>query len=72
VSNVGIDVYNWYNDDSNVPAFINFARSQGEPVSFDELGLMGSDDASSIDTVAGIVRNPANDVTPTSQQTRQQ
>ncbi|MFZ0994697.1 MAG: glycosyl hydrolase [Candidatus Dormiibacterota bacterium] len=63
VSSVGIDVYDWWNDDDNVPAIISFARSVGKPVSIDEWGLAGSEDPSFVDTIAGIVRNPANDVT---------
>ncbi|MGA8207940.1 MAG: hypothetical protein WB867_07960, partial [Candidatus Dormiibacterota bacterium] len=62
VSNVGIDVYDWWNDDANVPAIISFAHSVGKPVSFDEWGVMGLNDPSFIDTIASIVRNPANDV----------
>ncbi|MGA8208010.1 MAG: hypothetical protein WB867_08320, partial [Candidatus Dormiibacterota bacterium] len=62
VSNVGIDVYDWWNDDANVPAIISFARSQAKPVSIDEWGLAGSDDPSFVDTIASIVRDPANDV----------
>jgi beta-mannanase len=63
VSNVGIDVYDWWGDDGNIPAIVSFAESHGKPLSIDEWGLTGSDDPAFIDTTASIARNPANDVT---------
>jgi Glycosyl hydrolase family 26 len=63
VSNVGIDVYDEWNDDSNLPDIIDFAESHGKSVSLDEWGLNGTDDPAFINDIAGVVRNPANDVT---------
>jgi beta-mannanase len=63
VSAVGIDVYNEWGQDNNLAAIISFAQIHGKPVSLDEWGLDGVDDPGFIDTVAGVVRNPANDVT---------
>jgi hypothetical protein len=63
VSNVGIDVYNEWNDDSNVPEIISFAQSHGKPVSVDEWGMAGDDNPAYVDDIAAVVRNPANDVT---------
>jgi beta-mannanase len=63
VSNVGIDVYDEWDDAGNLPAIISFAHSVGKPVSLDEWGLDGTDDPAFVDTISGVVRNPANDVT---------
>jgi hypothetical protein len=63
VSNVGIDVYNEWNDDANVPQIIAFAQSNGKPVSVDEWGMAGNDNPAYVDDIAGVVRNPANGVT---------
>jgi len=63
VSTVGIDVYNEWADYNNLAAIISFAQSHGKPLSLDEWGLYGVDDPGFIDTIASVVRNPANDVT---------
>ena len=62
VSNVGIDVYDMYGDDGNVPAIVSFAHSHGKPISIDEWGLSTSDDPAFIDTISAVVHNPAADV----------
>lgn len=63
VTNVGIDLYDEWGQYKNVPAIISFAQSQGKPVSFDEWGLDGTDDASFINYVSSLVHDPADDVT---------
>jgi Glycosyl hydrolase family 26 len=63
VSSVGIDVYDEWGMDSNLPAIASFAHSVGRPISLDEWGLDGSDDPGFISTVAAFINNPANDVT---------
>ncbi len=61
VSQVGIDFYD-YNDDDTIPPILAFAAAHGKPVSFDEWGLNGTDNPGFIDYVASVVNNPANHV----------
>jgi beta-mannanase len=63
VSSIGIDVYDEWGQDSNLPAIAGFAHSVGKPISLPEWGLDGSDDPGFISTVAGFINNPGNDVT---------
>jgi beta-mannanase len=63
VSSIGIDVYDEWGMDSNLPAIASFAHSVAKPISLDEWGLNGSDDPGFISTVAAFINNPANDVT---------
>jgi len=63
VSSIGIDVYDEWGQDGNLPAIAGFAHSVGKPISLDEWGLDGSDDPGFISTVAAFINNPANDVT---------
>jgi hypothetical protein len=63
VSSIGIDVYDEWGTDDNLPAIASFAHSVGKPISLDEWGLDGRDDPSFISTIAGFIDDPANDVT---------
>jgi beta-mannanase len=63
VSSIGIDVYDQWGTDNNLPTIASFAHSVGKPISLDEWGLHGRDDPGFISTVAAFINNPDNDVT---------
>ena len=48
---------------ANVQAVVAFAHSQGLPVAIPEWGLNGTDDPAFINTMAGLIKDPANDIT---------
>ena len=63
VNLVGIDQYDWPGYAGDVQAVVAFAHSQGLPVAIPEWGLNGTDDPTFINTMVGLIDNPANDIT---------
>ena len=63
VNLVGIDQYDWQGYEANVQAVVAFAHAQGLPVAIPEWGLNGADDPTFINVMAGLIKNPANDIT---------
>jgi len=62
VNLVGVDQYDYSGYASNVQATVAFAHAQGLPVAIPEWGLNGSDDPAYINGMAGLIKNPANDI----------
>jgi hypothetical protein len=63
VNLVGVDQYDYQGYAANVQTAVAFAHAQGLPVAIPEWGLNGSDDASFINGMAGLMNNSANDIT---------
>ena len=63
VNIVGVDQYDWAGYAGDVQAVVAFAHSQGLPVGIPEWGLNGTDDPAFINTMAGLIKDPANDIT---------
>jgi hypothetical protein len=63
VNLVGVDQYDWAGYAGDVQAVVAFAHTQGLPVAIPEWGLNGSDDPTFINTMVGLINNPANDIT---------
>jgi hypothetical protein len=63
VNIVGVDQYDWAGYAGDVQAVVAFAHSQGLPVGIPEWGLNGTDDPAFINTMAGLIKDSANDIT---------
>ncbi len=61
VNMIGVDMYDFPGYAADIQAVATFAQGQGIPAAIPEWGLNGSDDPAYINSVAGIVNNPAND-----------